>query len=141
MEVKLFELVKEEAGALVPKYEFRDFGEFSEIIKKPVIKFTGYDNRVLSKKIMHFAQEKCLEFLNSRLEAYKSSVYSPEYHMELKSKEKNIKLNIEKADVEFICPEEALNLIDKVKKLPSTEYMTWNINKINEDLTKIYNQF
>jgi hypothetical protein len=101
----------------------------------------GYNSRALSEKIGDFAEEKCLEFLNSRLEAYKSPAYSPEYYMELKDKEDNIKSNIKKADVEAIFPEEALNLINKVRNLLSTEYMTWDINKINEDLTEIYHKF
>ncbi len=140
MEVKLFELVKEEAGALVPKYEFKGLEEFKEVIQKPIINFFGYNNRVLAKEIMYFVKEQSLEYFNHLLKEYKKPTYSPEYHMELNKGKKNIKLNIEKADVEFICPEEALNLIDKVRNLPSTEYMKWNINKINEDLIEIYHK-
>jgi len=140
MEVKLFELVKEEAGALIPKYELRGFKEFKEIIKKPEIGFIGYNNRVLSKEIMCFVKEKSLEYFNHLLKEYKKPTYSPEYSMELKDIKNNFKINIKKSGVASLFPEEAINLMSKVRNLPSTEYMTWNIGKINEDLMKIYNQ-
>jgi len=138
MAIKLFELVKEEAGAIVPKYEFGTFKEFKEIIEKPVINFIGYEKRVLGKNIADFVEEKTLEYFNYLLEEHKKPVYSSEYFIELNSMKENFEKNVKKASVSFACPKEASMLISEIRNLSSSKYVLLNIDKINDDLIRIY---
>ncbi len=140
MAVRLFELVDGEAGALIPKYELKDFEEFKDLIKKPVIHLYRYERRILSSKIEDFSIKKTLKYFDDLLEEYDNPHVAREYLDELIKMEKNFKLNVEKSNVQFLCVEEASDLIKTFRDLPSSEYILLDINKINEDLVKIYNK-
>jgi hypothetical protein len=140
MGAKLYELVKEEKGILVPDYEFRGWDEFGEKIEKPIIQFMGFEKRRgenMEKILIDFVTNKSLDYFENYL---KRAINFMETNSltELNWKKPQIKENIEKSNLECSFPSEAIKLVNYIRRIPMNKYVLLNIDKINLDLIEIY---